>query len=90
MGVRFTAILSGVVMLIGAGINWYRCDRDVCPAQVLTTGLPLISNYIPGLDELGVSPFYEGMPASAKFSSVGFMIFGCGVEWLELQYHVVL
>ena len=31
-------------------------------------------------DELGISPFYEGMPASAKFSAVGFMIFGCGVE----------
>ncbi|MDE6628032.1 MAG: MFS transporter, partial [Muribaculaceae bacterium] len=37
-------------------------------------------NYIPGFDELGISPFYEGMPASAKFSAVGFMIFGCGVE----------
>ena len=23
MGVRFTAILSGVVMLIGASLNWY-------------------------------------------------------------------
>ena len=37
-------------------------------------------NYIPGFDELGISPFYEGMPASAKFAAVGFMIFGCGVE----------
>ena len=37
-------------------------------------------NYIPGFDELGVSPFYEGMPASAKLAAVGFMIFGCGVE----------
>ncbi|NLA24313.1 MAG: major facilitator superfamily domain-containing protein 1, partial [Bacteroidales bacterium] len=37
-------------------------------------------NYIPGFDELGVSPFYRGMPASAKLSAVGFMIFGCGVE----------
>ena len=37
-------------------------------------------NYIPGFDELGVSPFYKGMPASAKFSAIGFMIFGCGVE----------
>ena len=37
-------------------------------------------NYIPGFDELGISPFYLGMPASAKFAAVGFMIFGCGVE----------
>lgn len=37
-------------------------------------------NYIPGFDELGISPFYEGMPASAKFAAIGFMIFGCGVE----------
>ena len=37
-------------------------------------------NYIPLFDELGVSPFYEGMPASAKFAACGFMIFGCGCE----------
>jgi uncharacterized membrane protein (DUF485 family) len=37
-------------------------------------------NYIPIFDELGVSPFYEGMPASAKFAACGFMIFGCGCE----------
>jgi len=37
-------------------------------------------NYIPGFDELGISPFYRGMPASAKLASVGFMVFGCGVE----------
>ena len=29
---------------------------------------------------MGISPFYKGMPASAKLSAVGFMIFGCGVE----------
>jgi MFS family permease len=29
---------------------------------------------------LDVAPFYLGMPASAKLSAVGFMIFGCGVE----------
>ena len=37
-------------------------------------------NYIPIFDELGVSPFYEGMPASAKMAACGFMIFGCGAE----------
>lgn len=27
-----------------------------------------------------ITPFYEGMPASAKMSAIGFMFFGCGVE----------
>ncbi|MDE7443054.1 MAG: MFS transporter, partial [Muribaculaceae bacterium] len=27
-----------------------------------------------------ITPFYKGMPASAKLSALGFMIFGCGVE----------
>ncbi len=27
-----------------------------------------------------MSPFYRGMPASAKLAAVGFMIFGCGCE----------
>lgn len=79
MGVRFTALLSGVVMLIGAAINWYAVtDMFICSGLEMwfTNNL----NYIPGFDELGISPFYEGMPASAKFAAVGFMIFGCGVE----------
>ncbi len=79
MGVRFTALLSGVVMLVGATINWYA----VTPAFMgsdLEVWFTENLNYIPGFDELGISPFYEGMPASAKFSAVGFMIFGCGVE----------
>lgn len=79
MGVRFTAILSGAVMLIGACINWYAVTESFMGSsleQWFTNNL----NYIPGFDELGISPFYEGMPASAKFAAVGFMIFGCGVE----------
>ena len=79
MGVRFTAILSGAVMLVGAVIKWYA----VTPAfqgSGLETWFTENLNYIPVFDELGVSPFYEGMPASAKFAACGFMIFGCGVE----------
>lgn len=79
MGVRFTAVLSGAVMLVGATINWYAVTTMFQGSgleQWFTENL----NYIPILDEMGVSPFYEGMPASAKFSAVGFMIFGCGVE----------
>ena len=37
-------------------------------------------NYIPIFDELGVSPFYRGMPPAAKLAAIGFMIFGCGAE----------
>jgi MFS family permease len=79
MGVRFTAILSGAVMLIGAVINWYAVTESFAGSG-LDTWFTNNLNYIPGFDELGVSPFYRGMPASAKFASVGFMIFGCGVE----------
>ena len=79
MGVRFTALLSGVVMLIGAAINWYAVT-DMFIGSGLEMWFTNNLNYIPGFDELGISPFYEGMPASAKFAAVGFMIFGCGVE----------
>lgn len=79
MGVRFTALLSGAVMLVGGLINWYALTDSFADSSLnvwFTNNL----NYIPGFDELGVSPFYEGMPASAKCAAIGFMIFGCGVE----------
>lgn len=79
MGVRFTALLSGVVMLVGAAINWYAVTEAFMGSS-LETWFNNNLNYIPGFDELGISPFYLGMPASAKFAAVGFMIFGCGVE----------
>ena len=79
MGVRFTAILSGAVMLIGATINWYAVT-EAFMGSGLEAWFNNNLNYIPGFDELGISPFYLGMPASAKFAAVGFMIFGCGVE----------
>ncbi|MBQ6192447.1 MAG: MFS transporter [Bacteroidaceae bacterium] len=79
MGVRFTMVLSAIVMLIGACIKWYAVDE-----AFMGTGLEAWFtnhlNYIPVFEELGVSPFYAGMPASAKFAACGFMIFGCGVE----------
>ena len=79
MGVRFTAVLSGVVMLIGAVINWYALT-DMFAGSGLEQWFNTHLNYIPVFHELGVAPFYEGMPASAKFAAIGFMIFGCGVE----------
>ncbi|MCD8285190.1 MAG: MFS transporter, partial [Prevotellaceae bacterium] len=79
MGVRFTALLSGAVMLCGAFIKYYAiCEAfkgsgaDVWFTQHL--------NHIPVFEQLGVSPFYEGMPSSAKVAACGFMLFGCGVE----------
>lgn len=79
MGVRFTAVLSGFVMLVGATINWYAVTEQFMGSN-LEIWFNNNLNYIPGFDELGISPFYEGMPASAKFAAIGFMIFGCGVE----------
>ena len=79
MGVRFTAVLSAAVMLVGAIVKWYAVSDGFTGSgleQWFTDNL----NYIPVFDELGVSPFYEGMPASAKFAACGFMIFGCGCE----------
>ena len=79
MGVRFTAVLSGAVMLVGATINWYAVT-EMFMGSSLEAWFNNNLNYIPGFDELGISPFYRGMPASAKFAAIGFMIFGCGVE----------
>ena len=79
MGVRFTAVLSGAVMLVGAIIKYYAISENFFGSGIerwFTENL----NYIPVFDELGVSPFYEGMPASAKVAAIGFMVFGCGVE----------
>ena len=79
MGVRFTAVLSGAVMLIGGLIKYYAVSKAFMGSGVETWFTNHL-NYIPGFQELGVAPFYEGMPASAKVAAVGFMIFGCGVE----------
>lgn len=79
MGVRFTAVLSGIVMLVGALIKWYAVEEAFTSSSV-ATWFDNNLNYIPGFDELGISPFYRGMPASAKLAAVGFMIFGCGAE----------
>ena len=91
MGVRFTAVLSGAVMLVGGLIKYYAIHESFKGSGAeawFTANL----NYIPLFDELGVSPFYgeivdeagnllrPAMPASAKLAAVGFMLFGCGAE----------
>ena len=79
MGVRFTAVLSAAVMLVGACIKWFAVSESFMGSG-LETWFTNNLNYIPLFDELGVSPFYRGMPASAKLAACGFMIFGCGCE----------
>ena len=77
MGVRFTAVLSGVVMVLGAAINWYAVT-DLFDASSAKT---FMDNTL-DLPQAwwNVTPWYDGMPASAKLSAIGFMIFGCGAE----------
>ncbi len=79
MGVRFTALLSGVVMLVGGLIKYYAISNAFDGSSIQEWFTDHL-NYIPIFDELGVSPFTKEMPASAKVAALGFMIFGCGVE----------
>ena len=79
MGVRFTAVLSGAVMLVGGLIKYYAISESFYGSGAETWFTNNL-NYIPGFEELGVSPFYRGMPASAKLAALGFMVFGCGTE----------
>lgn len=77
MGVRFTAILSGIVMVIGAGLNWFAVT-DVFEASSFKTFMDSILN-LPDT-WWNITPWYDGMPASAKLAAIGFMVFGCGTE----------
>ena len=79
MGVRFTALLSGAVMLTGACIKYYAISERFMGSQ-REVWFNQNLNHIPLFEQLGVSPFYEGMPASAKLAAIGFMLFGCGTE----------
>ena len=81
MGVRFTAVLSAIVMLVGALIKWYAVS-EVFMGSGLETWFNNHLNWAPlfGLEWLDILPFADGMPASAKFAACGFMLFGCGCE----------
>ncbi len=70
IGVRYTALLSGFLMVIGACVKYYA----VSPAFAGSGA----ENFLSGF--WNFFPFYEGMPASAKMAAFGFMIFGCGIE----------
>ena len=80
MGVRFTAVLSGAVMLFGGCIKFYACSD-----AFIGTGLEAwFTNHLNWNGELPIIgpilPFAAGMPASAKLAALGFMFFGCGCE----------
>ncbi len=80
MGVRFTAVLSGAVMLAGGIIKYFAISPSFIGSGLeswFTTNL----NWHTGIAFIDdVLPFYNGMPASAKLAAIGFMIFGCGAE----------
>lgn len=65
MGVRFTAILSGAVMVLGGGIKLYAISPMFAEGNALYDLL---------------NSFWTSFPATAKLASAGFAIFGCGVE----------
>lgn len=77
MGVRFTAILSGAVMVVGGIINWYAMTDAFA-----TSSLAQTFDGILNLPDAwwNITPWVVGMPASAKLATFGFMIFGCGIE----------
>ena len=64
MGIRFTGILSASLMVIGACIKFYAMSE-----WFVGTGL-----------ESWLGSWWVALPASAKLSCLGFMIFGCGCE----------
>ena len=80
MGVRFTAVLSGAVMLFGGLIKFYACSEAFIGSSMeawFTNNL----NWNGELPIIGaILPFAAGMPASAKLAALGFMFFGCGCE----------
>ena len=73
MGVRFTAVLSGL-------IKFYACS-DAFVGTELEAWFTNHLNWNGNLPIIGtILPFAEGMPASAKLAALGFMFFGCGCE----------
>jgi len=81
MGVRFTMVLSCALMLVGAIVKWYAISESFMGSG-LEEWFSSHLNWGPlfGVEWLDILPFAAGMPASAKFASCGFMIFGCGCE----------
>ena len=64
MGVRFTALLSAGVMVVGAAIKYYAVSDAFVGSGI----------------ESFLNSFWTAFPGSAKLACLGFAIFGCGVE----------
>ena len=64
MGIRFTGLLSASLMVIGACIKFYGMSD-----MFIGSGF-----------EAWLNTWWVSLPATAKVSCVGFMIFGCGCE----------
>ena len=69
MGVRFTAVLSGAVMLTG-GIIKYFAISDAFMGSGLENWFTTHLNWHTGVGFIDdVLPFYQNMPASAKLAA---------------------
>ena len=80
MGVRFTAVLSGAVMLLGGLIKFYAVSESFMGTS-LETWFNTHLNWNVNIPFIGdILPFADGMPGSAKLAAIGFMIFGSGCE----------
>ena len=64
MGVRFTGQLSASLMFIGACLKYYAVSDSFAGSGI----------------EMWLDSWWTSFPASAKLASLGFMIFGCGME----------
>ena len=83
MGVRFTAVLSGAVMLVGGLIKFYAVSESF-----MGTGMEAWFNthlnWNGDLPIIGdILPFAAGMPASAKLAACGFT--AAAVRWPALR-----
>lgn len=65
IGVRYSALLSAFLMVLGASIKLYGVSEGFANGGV---GYAFFSSFLPDF------------PASAKVACIGFAIFGCGVE----------
>ncbi|MBQ2797374.1 MAG: MFS transporter [Tidjanibacter sp.] len=64
MGIRFTGMLSASLMVIGACIKFYAMSDWFIGSSL----------------EAWLNSWWVALPATAKLSCLGFMIFGCGCE----------
>ena len=64
-------------MLVGAFVNYYALTDSFAGSSLEVW---FTNNFNIPVAWWNVTPWYEGMPASAKLSAIGFMLFGCGTE----------